>query len=118
MPESGGGFEQSYNAQASVDVDSLLIAVQHLTQHSNDKEELAPALEVLKGLPEEFGEVEVILADAGYFSEGNVNLCESDEHKIEPYISAGREGHNPGLEGRNVLPNRSRCQRPQRLWSA
>jgi hypothetical protein len=32
MPTSGGGFEQAYNAQASVDMDSLLIVENHVSQ--------------------------------------------------------------------------------------
>ena len=40
MPASGGGFEQSYNAQASVDVDTMLVVGQHLTQNPNDKLEI------------------------------------------------------------------------------
>jgi hypothetical protein len=31
MPSSSGGFEQSYNAQASVDIDSGLIITNHVT---------------------------------------------------------------------------------------
>ena len=104
MPQSGGGFEQSYNAQASVDTESLMVVGQHVTQHPNDKEELKPAVEVLEALPEELGTVSTILADAGYYSEENVNYCESDEHGIEPYISAGREGHNVKLQERFTEP--------------
>ena len=102
MPQSGGGFEQSYNAQASVDVESMMIVGQHLTQHSNDKEELKPALEIMKALPEELGSVGTILADAGYYSEDNVTLYEA--YEVEPCISAGREGHNPKLEERFADP--------------
>ena len=36
--------------------------------------------------------------DAGYFSEGNVKLCE--ENNITPYISFGKEKHNQPLEER------------------
>ena len=102
MPCSGGGFEQSYNAQAGVDVDSLLIVGQQLTQHPNDKRELEPAIDELKALPEELGKVEAALADAGYFSQDNVEYCES--HEVEAYISPGREGHNPKLEDRFTEP--------------
>ena len=98
MKQSGGGFEQSYNAQAGVSVESMMIVGQHLTQHTNDKEELKPALEVLKSLPEELGAVDTILADSGYYSEDNITLC--GEYEIEPYISAGRETHNPKLQER------------------
>ena len=102
MPESGGGFEQNYNAQASVDVDSLLVVEQHITQETNDKEQLIPALEILNTLPKELGKVETVLADAGYFSAKNVEF--SHEHGCEPYIAPGREGHNPKLQERFEEP--------------
>jgi transposase len=107
MPQSGGGFEQSYNAQAGVDVESLLIVEQHLTQHPNDKEELELALEKLEQLSKELDSdgmltVEAILADAGYFSEDNVKCCE--KHNVEAYISPGREKHNLTLQERFENP--------------
>ena len=92
MPTSSGGFEQGYNAQAGVDIDTHLIVEEHVTQHTNDKQEVAPALENLAVLPEELGEVEALLADSGYHSEANVERCDNAE--IEPLIPAKREGHN------------------------
>ncbi len=44
MPSSSGGFEQAYNAQAGVDVETHLIVEQHITQQPNDKQEIKPAL--------------------------------------------------------------------------
>jgi hypothetical protein len=58
MPVSGGGFDQCYNAQASVDVESMLIVGQHLSQNPNDKLEIAPALAALMALPETLGTVD------------------------------------------------------------
>ena len=40
----------------------------------------------------------MIVADAGYFSETNIALCE--ESHITPYISLGKEQHNQPLEER------------------
>ena len=45
MPLSGGGFGQCYNAQACVDIDSLLIVATGVSIHPNDKKELEPALQ-------------------------------------------------------------------------
>ena len=50
MPTSGGGFEQAYNAQASVDNDSGLIITRHVTQATNDKQEIKPTLAALAEL--------------------------------------------------------------------
>ncbi|MGD9950204.1 MAG: IS1182 family transposase [Desulfobulbus sp.] len=102
MPVSGGGFEQCYNAQASVDVDTMLILGSHLSQNPNDKLEIEPALAVLDALPESLGTVDTLLADAGYFSETNVDHCL--EHQVLPYISAGRDTHNQTLQERFAEP--------------
>jgi transposase len=98
MPTSSGGFEQGYNAQAGVDIDTHLIVEEHVTAHTNDKQEVAPALENLAALPDELGEVEALLADTGYHSKANVERCDSAE--IEPLIPAKREGHNLPLAER------------------
>lgn len=92
MPTSGGGFEQAYNAQAVVDTKTMLIVATHVTQHTNDKQELKPALENIAALPKSLGNVTELLADTGYFSDGNVTACE--EQQITPYIAVGRESHN------------------------
>jgi len=103
MPLSGGGFEQSYNAQACVDIETMIIVENHITQKSNDKKEIKPALEALAALPPELGKVGDILADAGYFSKNNVELCEKEN--INPLISTHREKHNLAFELRLSQPS-------------
>jgi transposase len=95
MPVSGGGFEQTYNAQAAVDTESKLIVTAHITQQSNDKRELEPTLKNLVALPKQLGIVTELLADSGYFSETNVNACVGEE--ITPYIAVDRQSHNRSL---------------------
>ena len=102
MPVNGGGFDQCYNAQASVDTETMLVVGQHLSQKPNDKQELAPALEPLTVLPESLGTVDSLLADAGYFSEAKVERCLKEE--ILPLISAHRDGHNQSLKERFAKP--------------
>jgi transposase len=92
MPTSGGGFEQAYNAQAGVDVETHLIVEQHVTQHTNDKQEIEPALAAIEDLPAVLGEVKKLLADTGYFSAANVEKCTEDG--IEPFIPEKRQPHN------------------------
>ena len=92
MPTSGGGFDQAYNAQAGVDVESHLIVEQHVTQHTNDKQEIEPALAAIEHLPAVLGEVKKLLADTGYFSKANVEKCV--EGGIEPLIAEKRQSHN------------------------
>ena len=102
MPTSGGGFEQSYNAQAGVDMDSMLIVENHITQQTNDKQEIKPALKNLASLPDKLGKVDTLLGDTGYFSEDNLNSCEH-EH-ITPYIATERDKHNQPLKERFSEP--------------
>jgi len=102
MLSSGGGFEQAYNAQAAVDVATMLIVEQHVTQHVNDKQEVVPALENLEAVAEVIGKAEAVIADNGYFSADNVEACQA--HGVEPYIAAGREAHHPPLAERLSKP--------------
>jgi transposase len=102
MPTSGGGFEQAYNAQASVDMDSRLIIGQHVSQNPNDKQEIAPALDELDKLPEEVGKVQRMATDNGYHSESNAKKVE--QKGIEAYMADSRQNHNPTLEERFAPP--------------
>jgi transposase len=105
MAAPGGGFEQSYNAQAAVDTDTMLVLATGLTQAGNDKQQLTPMLETLGELPEELGAMTHLLADAGYYSEANVNACV--DAGIEPSVAPGRESHH--------LPWQERCAEPPPL---
>lgn len=101
MPSSKG-FEQAYNAQASVDLDTMVIVAAHVSQSPNDKQEVVPTIEALRSLPEAAGAVDTLLADTGYFSESNVESC--TEAEIEPLISTGRQAHNQPLQERFSPP--------------
>jgi hypothetical protein len=92
MLAPGGGFEQSYNPQAAVDTDTMLVVATNLTQAGNDKQQLSNMLDALGQLPEDLGAVTQLLADAGYSSEANVSAC--IDASIEPLLAAGRDGHH------------------------
>ena len=64
MPVSGGGFEQAYNAQASVDMETMIIVGNHVSQQPNDKQEVEPALVQLNQLPESLGKVKKAALDS------------------------------------------------------
>jgi hypothetical protein len=97
MPVSGGGFEQSYNAQAGVDTETMLVITAHVSQACNDKQEVRPTLDQIEQLPGQLGQVQTLLADNGYCSAANVMACA--EAKIEPLLAQGRQGHHlPVLE--------------------
>lgn len=92
MKVSDGGFEQSYNAQAGVDIDSLLIVAAHVSINPNDKKEVVPAIEELQKLPESVAVVENLLADTGYHSAANIEECLTEN--INPLIAEKREKHH------------------------
>jgi len=98
MPVAGGGFEQCYNAQAAVAAGSLLVVATDVVQAPNDKQQVEPMLGKLGALPQALGKAETLLADAGYFSAGNVEACE--KAGIDPLIARGRQKHHPSLAER------------------
>lgn len=98
MPVAGGGFEQCYNAQAAVAAGSLLVVAVDVVGATNDKQQLEPMLGRIDALPEELGEPETLLADAGYFSAANVTACTAAG--IAPLIAMGRQPHHPPLAER------------------
>jgi len=102
MPGPGKTFEQSYNAQAAVDTESMLVVATTLTQAANDKQQITPMLAVLAGLPEDLGTVEQLLADNGYFSAANAAQCVTAG--ITPLLAAGRDAHHPHWEDRFTEP--------------
>lgn len=77
MPAGGSGrFEQAYNAQAAVEVDSRLIVGQRVTQATNDKEQLVPTLRSIEPVA---GSVKEVLADSGFVSEEAVHEVEQKD---------------------------------------
>lgn len=102
MKVAGGGFEQCYNAQAVVDTQSMLVVVPYITQASNDKQQIQPALNKIDALPEGLNAPETLLADTGYFSEQNVKDCIAAD--VEPLISVGRDAHHPSWKERFSEP--------------
>ena len=92
---SGQHFEQSYNAQAAVEVDSRLIVGQRVSTAPNDKQELVPTL---SAIPAEAGPVAVALVDSGFFSEAAVRHVEQNETGAPTgttvYAAVDKTGHH------------------------
>jgi hypothetical protein len=92
---SSKGFEQAYNGQIVVDVNSQIIVASAITQQTNDKKQLVPMLTAVQDscdrLPDK------ALADAGYFSEANVTAPELEF--VELLVPPDRQQH-----GRQKLP--------------
>lgn len=92
MPVSGGGFEQSYNAQAGVDTQTMLVVTAHVSQACNDKREVEPTLQAIAALPEVLGQVQSLIADNGYCSQANVVAC--SDAGVQPLLALKRESHH------------------------
>lgn len=121
MP-SANGFEQAYNAQIAVDASSMLIVTGHVSQHTNDKQELKPAIDSVAALPENLGTFAVLIADSSYFSEANIRVCEekgtlycsgSRRSQSSPHVTVQRTTRDPGgcrLCHRDETPAQNHCR--------
>lgn len=75
MPCGGKtNFEQAYNAQAGVEIESRLIVTQRVSQSPNDKQELVKDVQAIDPVIQS---VETILVDSGFVSEAAVGEVES-----------------------------------------
>jgi transposase len=72
---NGQHFEQAYNAQAAVEIESRLIVAAPVVNAPNDKEQLAPTFAAI--VPEA-GPVAEVLIDSGFVSEQAVRHIEID----------------------------------------
>ncbi|AVO43583.1 IS1182 family transposase [Simplicispira suum] len=95
MPVSGGGFEQSYNAQAGVDTETMRVITAHVSQACNDKREVVPTLEQIQALPSLLGEVHTLITDNGFFSQANVIAC--NDAGVQPLLALKRQEHHEPL---------------------
>lgn len=93
--KSGSGFEQAFNAQAAVDVDTMLVVGQHVTDAPNDKEQLAPGLDSVSAV---VGRVSQALVDTGYYSEKAVREAENRESEPTVYAAMQRHHHGRSIE--------------------
>jgi transposase/signal recognition particle subunit SEC65 len=90
MKNSDKAFIQGYNAQAMVDADSQIIVASSVTNQASDAAHIEYMVETLKAnagrVPKELS------ADAGYFSEDNLDFLE--EEKIDTYIPPDKQPHS------------------------
>jgi transposase len=89
-----GSFIQAYNAQAAVDSTAQVIVAAELTQQPNDSRQLVPM--IVKVESNTGSKPEAVSADAGYWSEANIN----DEHVagINLHVATGRQKHGEKME--------------------
>ena len=75
---SGGGSVQAYNAQIAVTDDHLILGV-HVSQDANDLNCWTPTLDAATAQAAGLGkDIELVLADAGYFTEENLAAAGPD----------------------------------------
>jgi transposase len=86
MGKKGSSYDYSYNPQICVDKDNQIIVGQHVSQNSNDKKELEPAL---KSVEDSTGQLpDKLSMDNGYLS-GN-NLDYSQTSGVDTYIATNK----------------------------
>ena len=85
-----GGYEQSYNAQAAVEVTTMLILGTHVTDQANDKQQLIPTLAAVSPV---IPQVTNVLVDSGYYSEKAVLTVESGPQYTTIYAAMNRQPH-------------------------
>lgn len=93
--KTGGSFEQAFNAQAAVEVDTMLVVGQYVTDAPNDKEQLAPGLDSISPV---MGRVSEALVDTGYYSEKAVSEAENRETEPTIYAAMARRHHGRSIE--------------------
>ena len=105
---TGGHFEQAYNAQAAVEVDSRLIVGARVSDAPNDKQQLAPTL---AAVAPPAGRVAEVLVDSGFVGEAAIRAVEEDEHggptgtRVLAAIKREPHGRTVGdLEKKGPLP--------------
>jgi hypothetical protein len=102
MLTSSNGWQQAWNLQNCVDMNSYMILGGTITQATNDKEQLKAVLDQIEALPDSLGRVKRVAADAGYFSEQNTEFV--TDRKATPYISIGRQQHHMSWKERLADP--------------
>lgn len=112
---SSNGWQQAYNLQSSVDMDSYMILGGHLTQAPNDKQQLEPALDDLEALPDELVAIKRVTADSGYFSQANVEDATNRQANpilrrgVKPTTPIGKVDWQKRIRRRTIPPRSRPC---------
>jgi len=100
--KDGGSFEQCYNAQAAVEVETMLIVGKRVSDAPNDKEQMQPTLAVVSPVA---GAVGAVLIDSGYYSEKAVTSVEDGGHGPKVYAAVKRQGHSRSVSQLEERPD-------------
>jgi transposase len=105
--KTADGFQQTYNAQAAVEIESRLVVSHAVSDAPNDKEQLAPTLGALSPVVQSVG---AVLIDSGFYSEAAVAAAEQSRDSmpgLKIYAATGRQPH-----GRSVAQLEARADPP------
>ena len=102
--KSKGRFEPCYNTQIAVDDGSQLMVATGVTQSAGDNPELLKMVQRVESNTS--GEVERVVADAGYRDEESFRVLE--EKPIDAYIALGREGKQAAEQASEKHPASAR----------
>ncbi len=125
MKRTGGGFDQSYNAQTAVDDTAQIIVAAELSNNAADSAQLLPMLnainDVLGSVPGQ------TLADAGYRSEQTFEQAQDIETELvvalgregkqQSGVDAGRYPHTAAMAGR-LQSQEGQAAHRRRKWIA
>ena len=96
MKTSNKGFDQCGNAQAVANEQQIIIAAD-VTNQANDVRQAVPMVEQTIANLDAAGvkeNIKAFTADAGYFSEDNMEAVDSNERIDDAFIATGRQKHN------------------------
>ena len=96
MKTSNKGFDQCGNAQAVANEQQIIIAAD-VTNQANDVRQTVPMVDQTIANLDAAGveeSIKAFTADAGYFSEDNMDAVDSNERIDNAFIATGRQKHN------------------------
>lgn len=100
--KDGGSFEQCYNAQAAVEVETMLIVSNRVSDAPNDKEQMQPTLAAVSPT---VGTVSAALVDSGYYSEKAVAAVEDEGRGPKVYAAMKRQSHGRSVSQLEERPD-------------
>lgn len=98
---SHGAFVQAFNAQAVVDSHAQIIVAEAVTNQAADAQHLPPMLDRIQDNTGR--QAEKLSADAGYFSEQNIEAVA--QSGVDAYIAVGRKKHGAKEVDGNAAPS-------------
>lgn len=93
--KDGEGFEQCFNGQAAVEVETMLVVGKHVSNAPNDKQQLKPTVDSISPV---VGKVSAALVDSGYYSEKAVIEVEDGGSGPTVFAAMKRTSHGRSVE--------------------